>query len=202
MNIKKLEKSEHTKGKEFCARLENDDYWVVKVESVEDCLDECKKHEHCQKANYYNYDRPPIQGKCFMYPIGAEKCHDDSHKFSILYLNFGEPDHSIECIPKRCRHGKNKHDCLKDAGPDGAFCHHSWREGDNSWRTIFNKHQMRCLPCKDSLYFKLGFQYNKIFFSSTIRKPSFRKHQLIVSIRVVQHCHSIRKDRVWQIVLE
>ena len=154
-----------TSGKQLCSRLSGDDFWVVLVESVEDCLDRCKKHDHCQKANYYNYDKsPPNQGRCMMYPIGAEQCNGDDHEQrtpdNLFYPNYGEPDQSIECIPKRCRHGKNKHDCLKDAGPEGAFCHHSFKVSDDVGRIVFDQNQMRCTSCKNSWNNKLGFRFN------------------------------------------
>ena len=95
VNVGKLVIS--TSGKQLCSKLSGKDFWIVLVESVEDCLDRCKKHEHCQKANYYNYDKsPPHQGRCLMYPIGAEQCNGDSHE-----LRTGI---QIYCSNKQCQY--------------------------------------------------------------------------------------------------
>ena len=155
MNFKKLIKSEHTNGKQLCARRDGRDYWNLAVKSVEECLNSCKTHEHCQKANYYtknDFENPLFKGNCLMYPIGAEKCG------GLVPDIWGEPDISIQCVPKRCRHGKNKHDCLKDTGPDGAFCHYSWQEGENLIANAYRQNKMRCSPCKNGENHKLGFR--------------------------------------------
>ena len=148
MNFEKLVKSEHTSGRQLCSEK-----WGIAVKSVEECLERCKAHEHCQKANYYSKEGVlPYTGSCLMYPIGAEKCG------GLVPDIWGEPDISVQCVPKRCRHGKNKHDCLKDTGPDGAFCHYSWQEGENLIANTYRQNEMRCSPCKNGENHKPGFR--------------------------------------------
>ena len=56
-------------------------YWNVDAETATECMEICKKHHHCQKANFRS-------GQCRMKPVGSPACqlavrhtnrHDDEH---------------------------------------------------------------------------------------------------------------------------
>ena len=137
LNYLKSEKYE-----EMCETAEN--HWTVETDTAEKCLNHCAKHENCQKANF-------ISGNsCHMYPIGSKTCDHRHGTHSSKPVGA----RMIRCEPKRCRHGRNKHDCLKNAGSEGAFCNRFWPIDDDNFGyagsnedTIgFNMH---CNSCAD-----------------------------------------------------